>query len=156
MVVAIQIDARAKEAINLINNIKVKVPKEIDEGGFEFAELNQRNLRAQLTRNRTIWRRKLWASIQARRLSKNRSIVVMANYGVWLDRARPHWVKLKRGRNIHKWAMKKGSPGLKAAAKAQRSIYVRPHPFIDEAYAKSLTRLPVILQRRLNKGLRGG
>ncbi len=156
MVISVKIDIRNRQAFDRINKIALRMPDDIADAGHEFAKLVQRNLRLQLTQNQTIWRRKLWNSIQARRKSKFRSEVFMAQEGVWLDRASPHYVKLKRGRLIHRWAMQKGREHIQKIAAREGSIYVRPHPFIDVAMARSFNRLRPILKRRADKALQGG
>ncbi len=156
MVIAVKVTIRNQQAFDNINKIVLKMPDNIADAGHEFAKLVQRNLRLELTRNQTIWRRKLWNNIQARKKSKFRSEVFMAQEGVWLDRAKPHHVKLKRGRLIHRWAMQKGREHIQRIAQREGSIYVRPHPFIDSAMARSFNRLRPILKRRADKALKGG
>ena len=107
MVVIVKTQIRNRQAFDRVNNKIIKLPKDIADAGHEFARLMQRNLRLNLTKNQTIWRRNLWNSIQAKRRSKFMSEVVMAQYGIWLDRAKPHYVSLKRGRLITLWAMQK-------------------------------------------------
>jgi len=159
MVSIISVNIRNREAFNRINNKILKLPKEISEGGFEFCKLYQRNLRLQLTLNKTIWRHQLWESIKARQKSKFQSEVVMANYGVFLDRMKNHlgmkghWVKLKRGRLIRLWALQKGNQRVKEAAKREASIIVSAHPFIDSSFERTVIKLMPILQRRMNKAI---
>ena len=122
--------------------------KHISEAGFEFTKLLQRNLRAHLTRKGNVWRRKLWNSIQARRASKKNSILVMSQAGVWLDQMRPHFVKLKKGRLIHRWAMQKGNQRVQAIAMREGSIFVRPHPFFSQVFARTIVSFPKLIKRR--------
>ena len=77
----------------------------------------------------------------------------MPRYGVALDRMRPHWVKLKRGRLIRQWAYEKGNYFVRAAATAQRSIYVKPKHFIQGPVDRTIADLPKILRRHLDKAV---
>jgi len=137
-----------------LNNVR-KLPKKINDVNFQMAKLIQRNLRVQLTRNKTIWRNKLWNSIQAKRKSKNISVVTMAKEGIYLDSMQPHYVKLKRGRLIRKWALEKGKPGVQKIAAREGSIFVKPHPFIDVALSKSLSKLSPNLRRTVKQTIGG-
>lgn len=151
MTVIIKVDVNDRTVINKLNNINFKLPKDIENNGFEFAKLAQRNLRFQLTRNKTIWRKKIWNGTQARKVNKKVSTVVMPKEGIWLDRAKPHWVKLKRGRLIHRWALEKGNIFIKEIARREGSIYVKPHPFIDQALTKTQLSYRRILKNSLKK-----
>lgn len=154
MVITIKVNVRANQAIQLINNLKFKLPREVSESGFDFAKLVQRNMRLELTKQRLRWRNKLWSGVQARRQTRNRSVVVVPRHGIWLDSMRPHFVKLKRGRLIRRWAMEKGNERIKAVAKREGSIRVKPHPWIDTPIARSITNLNSIIRKRADKALR--
>ncbi len=153
MVIAFKITVQANQAMDLINNIAFKLPKEVSEGGFDYAKLVQRNMRLELTNKNLKWRNKLWSGVQARKQTKTRSVVVMPMYGVFLDSMRPHFVKLKRGRLIRRWAMEKGTKRVKAIAKREGSIWVEAHPWIDAPIARSLVNLNSIIRKRADKAL---
>ena len=153
--IAIKFRADTRRVENRLNNIAVGVPKEIGEGGFEFCKAVQKSVRIRLAMGRHIWRRKLYESVKAQKMSKNISVLKMAAQGVFLDRMTPHRVRLKKGRLIHLWAMQKGSPAVRAIAARQGILWVRPHPFFDAAFSNSLVKLRPILARRLRKGVGG-
>lgn len=155
MVILIKASSNSRQVINRINNIKTRLPKDVEDVGFLYAKSAQRNLRLQLTRNQTVWRKKIWNSIQARRVNKQNSIVVINREGIYLDSMRPHYVKLKRGRLIRQWALAKGNVRVQAIAKRQGSIYVKPHPFIDEALIRTQIKFKGILKARFKRAMAG-
>ena len=84
--------------------------------------------------------------IQARKLGKNRFGIFIPHYGKKLDRMPPHFVSLKRGRGITRWARAKGITG--------KSIFVKPHPFIENGWRQFLNSIPTELEQMINKILR--
>lgn len=155
MVVAVKVTVKNPQVIDKLNNQVLKLPKDINDSGFQFLKLLQSNLRRTLTIKGHRWRDKVWDSIQARRINKKESVLVISKEGIFLDRAKPHRVRLKRGCLIREWAFQKGHSGVKEAAKRQGVIFVKPHPFIDETISKTFIRLQPILRRRLQKSLGG-
>ena len=155
MVVSIKISSSFGSMQDLVNNISENIKTELGEAGWDYCRLVQRNLRFQVSIKNLIWRRKLWEGIQARRNSRFTSTVVIPKSGIYLDRMKPHYVKLKRGRLIRQWAMQKGNERLRDAAKKEQSIFVRPHPFIDRALELSKTKLESMIESRTNKAIEG-
>lgn len=153
--IAIKVRADTRRVENRLSNISLRVPKEIGEGGYEFCKAVQKSIRIRLAMGGHIWRRKLYESVKAQRMSKNVSVLKMAAHGVFLDQMTPHRVQLKRGRLIWRWAMQKGNAAVQAIAARQGIIWVRPHPFFDAAYTNSLIKLRPILARRLKRGVGG-
>lgn len=83
--------------------------------------------------------------------SPTRAIVKMPLQGIWLDRMRPHWVpfyskpyKYLVTNDIKGWAKRHGLPINK-----MRGIYVRPHPYIDMIFYKTLYRHQKLLDKRV-------
>lgn len=147
MAVALKINVRAEEAINGVRGIHMKLPGNLGKAGFVFAKRVQRNMRAELTMQGLIWSRRLWRGIQARRLSKYMSVVAVPIHGIRLDSMDPHFVKLKRGRLIRRWALQKGNENVRRVAMREGSIFVRPHPWIDRPIAVSYRALPSIVKK---------
>lgn len=147
------VEVKAQPVLRLFNDLQFKLPREASMILLDIAKLGQRNIRYQLTKNKTVWRGKLWGSINARMINKQNSIVAMSKEGLYLDRMTPHYVKLKRGRLIQRWALMKGAAGVQAVARRQGSIYVRPHPFIDVSVAKTINGIDRILMKRLNRAI---
>jgi len=131
-----------------------KIPLEIGKGGVEFAEATVKQLRLELMKRQHVWKGNLIREIKVIP-GETESFVAMPAYGVSLDRQRPHFVKLKKGRLITKWAKKKGSRAVKLKAIREDSIFVKPHPYIDIAFRRSLSKLKPIMKRRLTKALGG-
>lgn len=85
--------------------------------------------------------------IQPKKIGKNNYGIAIIRTGVMLDSMQPHFVSLKRGRLITQWARQKGIKG--------RSIFVRPHPFIDSGFRMMVNKLSLTANKIGNKIIRG-
>lgn len=153
MVTTIVINVKDQHALNKLNKIKHNLPRDMGEAGYFFSQTVERNMKLELNKQKLIWRGNLISRVQARRLSRFRSVVFVPQHGIYLDSMKPHYVKLKRGRLIRLWAMQKGNEALKKIAKREGSIYVKPHPWMDAPLNHSLDSLPSILQRYADKSV---
>lgn len=153
MVLTIQVKVNDIRLRKFTKKFPKTIPDELGEANVELCNAIQRNTRNILTAKNNIWRNKLYNSIQVRKLSKNRSVVKIAQEGYYLDSMTPHFVKLKSGRLIRQWAYEKGNENIKRVADRQGSIWVKPHPFMDEAIEKSLIELESIYERRVKKAI---
>lgn len=140
--------------------------KVLGDAGNELAKMVKNNL---ITASK--WD-SISRSISVERPTILRSVVKMVNYGIALDRMRPHWVSLKRGRSITKWAMKnsvfdghrrhftKNRSGKSYIHSGPQggirggSVYVKPIPWIDKPMNKALKRTDTVVKRHVNKLLR--
>lgn len=89
----------------------------------------------------------LHGGIEPVKLREGEYGIKMPLYGLALDRQRRHWVSLKRGRKITRWAKKYG---IKAKA-----IRVRRYPFINKGYRRMLGHANIIVNRMADKIVRG-
>jgi len=164
----VQIEAR--DATNMVQQISANLPKSIDRGLREFSKRAVFNLReAAKSGGRPI---KQWGGgkehsifsgrgLFSRRVGRGRGIqynVYMAQHGIYLDSMKPHWVSLKRGRDITKWALYHNIAFRLAGGEVMtkygwHSIYVRPHPFIRRGYMKTLRDIKVV-EKEINKTIR--
>lgn len=155
MVEVFEIRVDDRRVKTLMNNIQFKLPKEVHKEGFLLLKKTATSMKLILRRRKNVWRGKLLESIRAEQSrSGHKSVLKMAKRGVYLDRMRPHWVKLKRGRLIRKWAYEKGHAGVQRAADAQASIFVKPHPFIDVAINRNIIKLKQSLRRAVNRSVK--
>ena len=153
MTIAIDLRYDDSKVRHLFNALPENVKKQVGKANYDYTKVLQRHLRNQLTKNGTTWRGKLWNSIQAKKMSDNRSVVTMAYYGRLLDSMRPHHVQLRRGKQIYNWAISKGG-GLANIAKRQGMIYVRPHPFIERAKQIASRHIMPGHKRRIRRAIR--
>lgn len=131
----------------------------IGNGLFRITKEAQKQLRASITRGGEDGGKplkdtgNLWLRTQARKLSKNRSVVFIPGYGVALDMMRTHWVSLKRGRSITRWAMKApNSPWAGSKPRElPRAIEVHAHPWIDRPLEVTFKRSEQIMQQEIDK-----
>lgn len=149
----INVQVKGMEAVNRMNNQILKLPKTINDVGYEFCRKVQRNMWITLLNHGSIWRGKLMDNIKVAR-KRDGAVVTMNKEGVYLDRMKPHYVSLKRGRLITQWAKEKGNPTVQAAAAYGGAILVRPHPFITESISKAYTDLNRMLKDRVDRTVR--
>ena len=144
--ITIQIDAR--NAIEMVRGISTNLPKSIDKGLEELALKAVDNLRLSAEQaNIKFWgkgkeRSIFKGGIFKRRMGNNQYNVYMAQHGIYLDSMRPHWVSLKRGREITQWAKDRGLGHLVGGA-----IIVRPHPFIKRAFIQTIKDVKLVERR---------
>lgn len=134
-----------------------KVERALGDAGYKTALDVQKRLR---TASR-------WSSITGTihtRRRGNRSKVMMARKGIYLDSMEPHYVSLKRGRNITDWTrrhlplMKK--TGRSRVFKGPRGgirggwLYVTPTPWIEKPKRRGLRSWRKHTRTEINRLLR--
>ena len=93
-------------------------------------------------------------------MGNNQYNVYMAQHGIYVDSMRPHWVALKRGREITRWALDRGLavPTKFGGAMATiypvglRKIFVHPHPFIQRAFYQTVKDIKLV-ERRVRRNI---
>lgn len=73
--------------------------------------------------------------------------IEMPLYGLAVDRMKPHWVSLKPGRKITRWAKEKGI--------SARAIKVHSHPYVNRGYRRMLRHANILINRTAEKIVRG-
>ncbi len=84
------------------------------------------------------------------RSGKNAYVVVVPTTLLMLDRMRKHFVALRKGRSITRWA--KAKLGLEG--RFIPGITVSPHPWINQANQKARRSIRRLAERELNKKIR--
>ena len=168
MVIGIKVTVDSRKVENMLDKISFKVPKELSEAGFEICKKAEFNLKKNVIEKKLIWTGKLWSGIRARRISKTKSIVVIPKHGIYLDRMKPHYVPLKRGRRITQWVKdhrplktKKGLSkiwygprgGILRKPGRMSNLFVEPTPWISEPIADTMLSMNSIMTRRTKKAM---
>lgn len=144
-----------------------QVTKALERAGMKTAQAVARNLRFASTE---------WKSISNRiKVGKEgrKSVVKMPLKGIMLDSMRPHYVSLKRGRNITKWAMrhsvvdasgnrrftrkKSGKSHIQSGKRGGitgGSVYVTPTPWIQKPMRKGLRQTDKFMRQEIRKLLK--
>jgi len=147
--------------INRLNKDLKRFPIETRNGINKWGKLLQRNMRLAIRRRAywkgNLWKSTLWYGIKSKgKMGK----LEMFEYGVAVDRGRPRWVALKRGRPIRKWALEKGlaieddkrrRPLVLIYPFKTSSIYVRPKYFINPVIQKAEPKLMPMIKNELDK-----
>ena len=178
--ITIQVSIDSREAEDMLNKVKIKLPIEMGNAASEFCKQVATELIIGASNN--VHTGKLIQSIRAERISRNKSVVKMKKSGVYLDRMKPHYVGLFPGRKImkgvdpstlsmsssrgiKKWAEDKfgKTEPTRVSGKSRiwygprggmkGAIYVTPHPFIDAAYSRAFSRLNPILEGYAGKAI---
>jgi hypothetical protein len=111
---------------------------------FKLARILVKYLKRQLMmQQKKAPRSQLASKIRAVRTSQRTSVIKMPQKLVYLDSMKPHYVSLKRGRQITRWARKyyDGSYGKTGRSRVRRGprggvygfLYVTPDPFVARA-----------------------
>lgn len=129
------------------------MPDEMGEATYQSAKYQAQNMKLKLRQENRIFDGNLINSIEARKVSKNLSVVEMDDHGLYLDRMRPHAVWLRKGSYVWEWAMIKGNAKVKKIASRQGYLWVEPHPFLQAATDKTSTKLNSIFERRIRNAL---
>lgn len=146
--ISIQIDDREfnRDMNNLIIN-SPRLRKNINEKvSQEFVLQLKRELNIQGLRDTAD--PVIYNSLKYGRISRNSYGVFVHRYGIYLDRMRPHWVSLKRGRRITSWFERK--IGFRPSPKGA-SIYVHPHPWIEKGIIRGVKNMRKIAQLEVHK-----
>ena len=159
------------EVTPFIKKFTKATPKQIGKGLHQIALYGQTQLRSALTR-KGIGSKELWSETVARKKSNKRSVIFVPGRGVAVDRMSPHYVALKRGRNINKWVRDnyplttgKHSNSARGKREPQRiykgpkgglkgAIWVRPHPWIDRPLEITEKNSIKIMNNELNKEMK--
>ncbi|KKM53677.1 hypothetical protein LCGC14_1554150 [marine sediment metagenome] len=167
MVIAIQVRGIGKTT-QMLDGYTRTIPKAADEGLRKLAKKGVKNLRMSATqagirpwgqgKERSIFRGGIFA-----RKGKGGYNIHITKHGIFMDRMRPHWVALKRGRDIRKWALEKGIATTAGAGARPRvliysfptsSVYVRPHPYIQKGFLKTVSQTKRTVEKEINKAIR--
>ena len=149
-IISISVDTRKVE--NMLNGYQRNLPSAMDKMSKKIAGMYAAMYLTQLPRSRiSPFTGHLFTKLQGQmtnpvRLGKGSYGVEIPLYGVYLDRMRPHWVSLKRGRSITLWAKKK-------LGRVPSKIFVKPHPFIRSANIRGGRNVRGIAEFEINKFL---
>lgn len=166
MVISIQIDT--KGVTQMLDNYTRTIPKAADKGMRKLAKKGVENLRMSALqagikpwgkgKERSIFKGGIFA-----RKGKRGYNIHITKHGIFMDRMSPHWVALKRGRDIRRWALDKGiattaGRGLRPLVTIYpfptTSVYVRPHPYIQRGFLKTVQQAKRTVEKEINKAIR--
>ena len=148
--------------------LKDKLPKTKDaasKGAFKFTKRLAKSIRTQLiSQTYKASRAKMAARIYAKKINNNNSAVMMPQSAIYLDSMKPHFVSLKRGRLITRWArtfydygatVRSGFSKVRSNAtggiRRGSQLFVTPDPFIEKGMSRVRNTLGVTVLREINK-----
>ena len=147
-----------KPVLKVHGGYKRTLPAGMRRGAWLSTQRMQKAIRQEIRKKKLIWRGKLLKKTQARKISKNIFGIAMPYYGPYLDSMRTHWVALKRGRLITRWAedrrKEKGLFLKSEGQSASKAIRVKKHPFIDKPVTKVERKTKRIVEKEINKAIR--
>ncbi len=125
-----------------LTRLQRKYPKAFSAGMIKWGRRLQGYIKLSLNAHKHTGR--LLKSVRWEQRPRGKiGVLKMLQRGIALDRMNPHWVSLKRGRRITQWAK---DHGIRA-----RSIFVKPHPYIDRIMNKHIIKLPKFIALELKK-----
>jgi hypothetical protein len=141
------------EITPLLKRIQKNAPMTMEAMARDVTQDATRRLRMEVLRQHLIWRGTLLHGIKSEPITRFHWAVKVPMHGVALDSMEPHWVSLKRGRNITEWARTaQNSPWKGYAPRGlPRAIRVNPHPWINRPLGYSRRQIPVIIKRHLGR-----
>lgn len=84
---------------------------------------------------------------------KDKYQVTLPVSAIYLDSMNPHWVSLRKTQFPNQWLRIWAMQHFGAEGHALSKIFVRPHPFIDNAIAQSVKAIPIIAKQGIDKAM---
>jgi len=146
---------------NMLSGYKRTLPQGVELGVDALTRFSAKTygLQAQAAGIRN-WRGAFFGALAKqtvlpRKRSRFSNYVFVPLHGIFLDRMRPHWVSLKRGRLITQWAKSHGL-GLEGSVirETQNKIFVRPHPYVTAANRIIGRNTKRIMEQEINRKIR--
>ena len=156
-ILTISVDTRKVE--NMLNGYKRTIPRAGRKATKKIASMYASFYLRQMIRSKiTPWTGHSHNLLNQQvgnpiRLSKDSYGVIVPQYLVMLDSMKPHWVSLKRGRSITKWAQQKLSLDARAIYFGLGKIFVRPHPWITSANIRAGKNVRLIAQHEIHNAI---
>lgn len=142
MPVAVTVQIKDKGTFAYLKGLSTRAKKIGPRETWNLTQFGAREIRESHERTSEEFEGKISGGIRARKLKTATYGIFIPQAGIMLDSMSTHWVSLKRGRTITRWAKKRG-----ITAKA---IQVSKHPFIDAGYQRMLNRLDIVANRIAN------
>ena len=153
---AMSITVDTTKVVNMLNNYERNLPISLNKASkriagmysyFYLAVAQKAGIDAWTGQSFNILRRQITNPI---RTGKGEYTIVMPSTLIALDSMRPHYVALKKGRSITRWAKAK----LGIEGRIIKGINVRPHPFIASANRKARKNIRTIAEFEINKTIK--
>jgi hypothetical protein len=139
-----------KSDLDRISKKLNSIPGNLSDANFKLAEISAKEIKFQLiAQTKKAPRTGMAQGIYAKKQSKKVSAIFMPIRSIWLDSMRPHYVSVKRGRNIYDWVNKYYDGNKKT-----RFIFVRPDPFVSKALNRIRARYGTVLKGAVDKTFR--
>lgn len=126
----------------LVRNLTRRTIKIGARETWNLTQFGAKKIREAHAQTSESWKGKITRGIKAKKLKQLTYGISFNKEAMALDRMKPHWVSLKRGRLITQWARDRG---IKA-----RSIKVHAHPYIELGFTRMLNRLDIVVNRIAN------
>ena len=140
----IVITTNAGEVAKNINRITIRIPQKAEEGLEELAKYAQAEYKRELTLQRLKWTGLLHMSIQATKIKNDTYGIMMADYGIYLDRAAPHVVSPFRYPELESWCLDK-------LGFVPKALTVKPHPWLAKPTKKVTDRAKFIVENKIKE-----
>lgn len=152
MVVVIEIKG-AVAVERYLKEISNALPYHIREGSNDFGKFLEYRLRLNIVNKRLVDTGILLKNTRWHR-RRDGGYISTLRRGLALDHGEPHYVKIARGRRIYMWAGRKGNDGVKALRRRQGSLFVKPHPWIEQPIHEATQMIQSFMKKRVDMAVR--
>lgn len=168
MTIAVTLDIKSDLSPKMIKSLE-KTPEAVNKIGDKYATVIKESLRLRYLRNAKVrGASPRTKSANMFRVISNKDKMVhrvdIPKRAFFLDSMKPHYVSLKRGRLVTKWAKRYfGSKRIAGKSKVsfgkrggiRGALYVTPDPFIEDGIKLAENRIKLITKRELERNFRG-
>ena len=140
---AVQVKVVKDTATPFLDGLGPKAQKIGKREAWNLTQFGSKMMREAHSITSEYWKGQIRAGIKAKKLGEGRYGIEFTKEAMGLDRMIPHWVSLKKGRDITEWAKARGVKG--------KAVFVHPHPYIEIGFQQMVNRLDIVANRIANE-----
>ncbi len=165
--VDIRITLDTRRVNRMMKKLTPALRKNLGKATLEFATIAKKSIKRQFKMQRKKAPRDRLANLmKVKRLSQLKVVVSIPLRAHYLDTMRPHYVSLRRGRNITRWARRWYNPSLRkrgrsrvfrgpgGGIKPSSFLWVTKDPFVEKGINRIKGRGKTILRKVVKKSIK--
>ena len=134
--------------------LEKRFPLAVSKGMLRFGKRLEKAVKLKLRKH--TWTGRLAESVEYRQRRRGKvGNLFILRYGLALDHQPPHWAPIRPGTKLRKWAISHGVNYDRTKKRfAVKAVYVRPHPFIEDAFRRTMPKMDSYIETEIDKELR--